>query len=78
MGELIDFVKIKKERAEKEIDELRERLRIAVERLGEPEVGPYYVEVDDRADLVNRVIEFVISQRGVDGYSGWVIDSTDL
>ena len=78
MGELIDFVKIKKERAEKEIDELRERLRIAVERLGEPEVGPYYVEVDDRADLVNRVIEFVISQRGLDGYSGWVIDSTDL
>jgi hypothetical protein len=78
MGELIDFVKIKKERAEREIDELRERLRIAVERLGEPEVGPYYVEVDDRADLVNRVIEFVISQRGVDGYSGWVIDSTDL
>ena len=64
MGELIDFVKIKKERAEKEIDELRERLRIAVERLGEPEVGPYYIEADDRADL--------------DGYSGWVIDSTDM
>ena len=78
MGELIDFVKINKERAEKEIDELRERLRIAVERLGEPEVGPYYIEADDRADLVNRVIEFVVSQRGLDGYSGWVIDSTDM
>lgn len=78
MGELIDFVKFKKEKAEKEIDELQERLRIAVQQLGEPEVGPYYVEADDRADLVSRVIEFVISQRGVDGYSGWVIDSTDL
>ena len=78
MGELIDFVKFKKERAEKEIDELKERLRLAVQRLGEPEVGPYYIEADDRADLVNRVIEFVVSQRGIDGYSGWVIDSTDM
>ena len=78
MGDLIDLMKFKKEKAEREVEELRERLRVAVEKLGEPEVGPYYIEADDRAALVNRVIEFVVSQRGLDGYSGWVIDSSDM
>ena len=78
MGILVDLAKFRRQREEKEFEELRQKLAVAIERMGEPEIGPYYTEADDRADLVNRVIEFVVSQRALDGYSGWVIDSTDL
>jgi hypothetical protein len=78
MGILVDLAKFRRQREEKELEELRQKLAVAIERMGEPEVGPYYVEADDRAGLVDRVIEFVISQRGLDGYSAWTIDSSDL
>ena len=78
MGILVDLAKFRRQREEKEFEELRQKLAIAIERMGEPEIGPYYIEADDRADLVNRVIEFVVSQRALDGYSGWTIDSSDL
>jgi hypothetical protein len=80
MGILVDFIKFKKARDMEEISKLRQELAVAIKRMGEPESEPYYIkEYDDRADLVNRVIDFVISQRGDrDGYSAWVIDSSDL
>ena len=78
MGILVDLAKFRQQREEKEFEELRQKLAVAIERMGEPEIGPYYIEADDRADLVNRVIEFVVSQRALDGYSGWTIDSSDL
>ena len=78
MGILVDLAKFRQLREEKEFEELRQKLAVAIERMGEPEIGPYYIEADDRADLVNRVIEFVVSQRALDGYSGWAIDSSDL
>ena len=78
MGILVDLAKFRRQREEKELEELRQKLAVAIERMGEPEVGPYYVEADDRAGLVDRVIEFVISQRGLNGYSAWTIDSSDL
>ena len=78
MGILVDLAKFRRQREEKEFEELRQKLAVAIERMGEPEIGPYYIEADDRADLVNRVIEFVVSQRALDGYSGWTIDSSDL
>ena len=79
MGKLIDLAKFREAREAKEIETLRQKLAVAIERMGDVETGAYYVEADDRADLVNRVIEFVISQRGnLDGYTGWVIDSSDM
>jgi len=78
MGILVDLAKFRRESEEREIEDLKEQLAIAIERMGDPEVGPYYLEADDRASLVDRVIEFVISQRGLDGYSAWTIDSSDL
>ena len=78
MGILVDLAKFRREREEREFEELRQELAVAIERMGEPEIGPYYVEADDRAGLVDRVIEFVVSQRSLDGYSAWAIDSSDL
>jgi len=78
MGILVDLAKFRRQREEKELEELRQQLTVAIERMGEPETGPYYVEADDRAGLVDRVIEFVVSQRDLDGYSAWTIDSSDL
>ena len=78
MGILVDLAKFRRQREEKEFEELRQKLAVAIERMGEPEIGPYYIEADDRAGLVDRVIEFVVSQRALDGYSGWTIDSSDL
>ena len=78
MGILVDLAKFRRQREEKELEELRQQLTVAIERMGEPEIGPYYVEADDRAGLIDRVIEFVVSQRSLDGYSAWAIDSSDL
>jgi len=78
MGILVDLAKFRRQREEKEFEELRQKLAVAIERMGEPEIGPYYVEADDRAGLIDRVIEFVVSQRSLDGYSAWAIDSSDL
>jgi len=78
MGILVDLAKFRREREEREFEELRQELAVAIERMGEPEIGPYYVEADDRAGLIDRVIEFVVSQRSLDGYSAWAIDSSDL
>ena len=81
MGILIDLAEFRREQEEKEIDALREKLAIAIDKMGDPETGPYYIEYDkdDRAGLVDRVIEFVISQRGnLNGYEAWTIDSSDL
>lgn len=78
MGIIVDLAKFRRAREEKEIEDLKEKLAVAIERMGDPEAGPYYLEADDRAGLVDRVIELVISQRGLDGYSAWTIDSSDL
>jgi len=82
MGELIDFVAWKKQKASvaqakelAEIAELREEVKRLMDDMGEPEVGPYYIS-DDEKSWMRRMTEIMLTS--LDGYDDWPIDSSDM
>lgn len=80
MGELVDFAKWKKRKADEahakeleEIAELREEIKQMMDDMGEPEIGPYY---ERESAFSQRLMDISIAY--LNGYSTWPIDSSDM
>jgi hypothetical protein len=83
MGILVNLAQWRKkkedeehEREMSEIRALRARLDIELDELGDVVTGPYHMSENERDSWAKRAIEVMMP--GLDGYSQWPIDSSDM
>ena len=82
MGELVNLAAWKKKREAEayaselaEIAELRAEVKRLMDDMGEPAIGPYHLDEDEK-EWMTRAMKIMLTS--LDGYSNWPIDSSDL